>query len=51
MSYRLFFQTTFKETLRKENILDLDFTNNDTMVSQVEVGVRFETSDHHEIQD
>ena len=32
------------------NILDLIFTNNEILVSQVEVGVKFDVSDHHKIR-
>ena len=33
-----------------KNILDLVFMNNETLVSQIEIGVRFDVSDHHEIR-
>ena len=39
-----------REPKRQGNILDLVFTNNETLVSQVEVGARFDVSDHHEIR-
>ena len=38
-----------KEPTRQGNILDLVFTNNETLVNQVEIGTRFDVSDHHEI--
>ena len=39
-----------REPTQQGNILDLVITNNETLVSQVEVGARFNVSDHHEIR-
>ena len=36
--------------MRQGNILDLVFMNNETLVSQAEIGARFDVSDHHEIR-
>ena len=36
--------------MQKGNILDLVFMNNETLVSQVEIGARLDVSDHHEIR-
>ena len=47
----MFFIKQFVREPRQENILDLVFTNNETLVSQVErLGTRFDVSDHHEIR-
>ena len=45
-----FFIQLVREPTQQGNILDLDFTNNETLVSQVEIGARFDVSDHHEIR-
>ena len=45
-----FFKQLVREPTRQGNILDLVFTNNETLVSQVEIGARFDVSDHHEIR-
>ena len=37
-------------TTQPGNILDMVFTNNETLVSQVEIGAKFDVSDHHEIR-
>ena len=39
-----------REPTRQGNILDLVFTNSETLVSQVEMGDRFDESDHNEIR-
>ena len=45
-----FYQQLIREPTRQENILDLVFTNNETLVSQVEISDRFDESDHNEIR-
>ena len=45
-----FFTQLVREPTRQGNILDLVFTNNETLVSQVEIGARFDVSDHHQIR-
>ena len=45
-----FFKQLVREPTRQGNILDLVFTNNETLVSQVEIGDRFDASDHNEIR-
>ena len=45
-----FFTQLLREPMRQENILDLVFTNNETLASQVEIGAKFDVSDHHEIR-
>ena len=45
-----FFTQLVGEPTRQGNILDLVLTNNETLVSQVEIGARFDVSDHHEIR-
>ena len=45
-----FLKQLVREPTRQGNILDLVFTNNETLVSQVEIGARFDVSDHHEIR-
>ena len=45
-----FFKQLVREPTRQGNILDLIFTNNETLVSQVEIGARFDASDHNEIR-
>ena len=45
-----FFKQLVREPTRQGNILDLVITNNETLVSQVEIGARFDVSDHHEIR-
>ena len=44
-----FFKQLVREPTRQGNILDLVFTNNESLISQVEIGDRFDVSDHHEI--
>ena len=45
-----FFMQLVREPTRQGNILDLVFTNNETLGNQVEIGARFDVSDHHEIR-
>ena len=45
-----FYKQLVREPTRQGNILDLVLTNNETQVSQVEIGPRFDVSDHHEIR-
>ena len=45
-----FFKQLVREPTRQGNILDLVLTNSDTLVSQVEIGARFDVSDHNEIR-
>ena len=45
-----FYKQLVREPTRQGNILDLVLTNNETQVSQVEIGPRFDASDHHEIR-
>lgn len=45
-----FFKQLVTEPTRQGNILDLVLTKNESLVSQVEIGARFENSDHHEIR-
>ena len=45
-----FFKQLVREPTRQGNILDLVFVNNESLVSQVEIGARFDVSDHHEIR-
>ena len=42
-----FFIQLVRELTQQGNILNLVFTNNETLVSQVEIGARFDISDHH----
>lgn len=44
------FQTTCKETHKAGEYSDLVFTNNETLVSQVEIRARFDVSDHNKIR-
>ena len=50
MSSRMVFSQLVREPTRQRNILYLVFTNNETLVSQVEIGARFDVSDNHEIR-
>ena len=45
-----FFKQLVREPMRQGNILDLVFTNNEILVSQVEIGAKFDVSDHNEIR-
>ena len=45
-----FYQQLVREPTRQGNVLDLVFTNNETLVSQVEIGDIFDESDHNEIR-
>ena len=45
-----FFKQLVREPTRQGNILDLVFTNNETLVSQVEMGAKFDVSDHNKIR-
>ena len=45
-----FYQQLIREPTRLGNMLDLVFTNNETLVSHVEIGDRFDESDHNEIR-
>ena len=36
--------------MRQRTILDLVFTNNETLINQIEIRARFDVSDHHEIR-
>ena len=45
-----FFKQLVREPTRQGNILDLILTNNESLVSQIEIGSKFETSDHQEIR-
>ena len=45
-----FFTQRVREPMRQRNIFDLVFTNNETLVSQVEIAARFDVSDHYEIR-
>ena len=45
-----FYHQLIREPTRQGNILDLEFTNSETLVSQVEIGDRFDESDHNEIR-
>ena len=45
-----FFQQLIREPTRQGNILDLVFTNNVTLIDRVEIGDRFDVSDHNEIR-
>ena len=44
------FKQLVREPTRRGNILDLVFTNSETLVSQVEIAARLDVSDHHEIR-
>ena len=45
-----FFKQIVREPTRQGNILDLVFTNNEALINQVEIGDKFDASDHHEIR-
>ena len=45
-----FYHLLIRELTRQGNIFDLVFTNSETLVSQAEIGGRFDESDHMEIR-